>query len=294
MVTRARFEWVLRLGTWLATGMATTALAATDGLRGAGKFNPAHETVNVFAAIEEGRLEVKLIPRDSTRCNLLIKNVSDKPVNVAMPEVFAAVPVLAQFGNNQFGNDQFGNNPFANANNKGAPQRLGVGNPFGNRFGNQGNLKMMNNNGPRFNLPMGNRRGGRAIFAPFNVAPEKVARLTLSSVCLEHGKKEPRSCMAYTIKPIEAATEKAEAHEICRLLGRGQIDQPVAQAAAWHLANELDWEALAAKRVRVLGYGHKRYFSPGQLALAKGAVDAAFAATARRDHPELAQGPGEP
>ena len=287
MVTRARFGWVLRLGTWLAAGMATTVLAASGGLKGAGEFNPDHETVDVFTAIEEGRLEAKLIPRGSRQCNLLIKNVSDKPVNVAMPDVFAAVPVLAQFGNNQFGND-----PIGNADNKGAPQQLGVGNPFGNPFGNRRNPNVMNNNGGQFNMPVPDRRDDRAVFAPFNVAPEKVARLTLPSVCLEHGKKEPRSSMAYTVKPIDAATEKAEAHEICRMLGRGEIDQRVAQAAAWHLANDLGWDALAAKRVRVLGYGHRRYFAPEQLALAKDAVGDAFAAAARRERPALAQGPG--
>ena len=289
MATHTRFRWVLRLGTWLAMGMATTVLAAPDNPKGAGQFNPDHETVDVFAAIEEGRLEAKLIPRNSRQCNLLIKNLSDKPVNVAMPDVFAAVPVLAQFNNNQNGND-----PFANANNKGAPQQLGVGNPFGNPFGNRGNMNMMNNNGRQFNLPVPNRPGGRAMFAPFNVSPEKVARLTLPAVCLEHGKKEPRSSMAYAIKPIDAATDKAQAHEICRMLGRGEIDQRVAQAAAWHLANELSWEALAAKRVHVRGLGHKRLYSRQQLALAKDAVGEAFAVAARREHPVLANAPAKP
>ena len=297
MVTRAHFGWVLRLGTWLAAGMATTVLAAPDGLKGAGKFNPDHETVDIFAAIEEGRLEAKLIPRDSKQCNLLIKNVSDKPVNVVMPDVFAAMPVLAQFGNDQIGNhqignDQIGNNPFGNPGNNGGPQRLGVGNPFGNPLGNRGNVNMMNNNAQQFNLPVPGRRDDRAVFAPFNVAPEKVARLTLPSVCLDHGKKEPRPSMAYTIEPIHTATEKAEAHEICRMLGRGEIDQRVAQAAAWHLANELSWDALAAKRVRVLGHGQRRYFAPQELASAKDAVGDAFAAVARREHPVLAQGRG--
>jgi hypothetical protein len=287
MATCAHFGRVLRLGTWLlVAGMATTVLAASGSLKGAGKFNPDHETVDFFTAIEEGRLEAKLIPRDSKQCNLLIENVSDKPVNVAMPDVFAAVPVLAQLRNNQFGNNQFGN-----ANNMGAPQQLGVGNRFGNQFGNQGNMNMMNNNPQQFNLLVPDRLDDRANFAPFNVAPEKVARLTLPSVCLEHGKKEPQSSMAYTVKPIDAATEKAQAHEICRMLGRGEIDQRVAQAAAWHLANDLGWDALAAKRVRVLGYGHRRYFTPQQLALAKDAVGDAFAAAARREPPVLARGP---
>lgn len=290
MATCARFGWVLPLSTWLAVATATTLLPASDGLKGAAKFNPDHPTVDFFTAIEEGQLEVKVIPRDSKRCNLLIKNVSDQAVNVAMPDAFAAVPALAQFGNdpfgnNQLGNNQLGNNPFANPNQGGAPQRLGVGNPFGNRA----NMNINNGNPGQLNLPMQGRRDDRRILAPFNVAPEKVARLTLPSVCMEHGRKEPRPSMAYTVKPIDAATEKTQAHEVCRMLGRGEIDQRVAQAAAWHLANDLGWEELAAKRVRIVRHGHRPYFAPEELTRAKNAVDLAFAAAARREHPVLAQ-----
>ena len=59
------------------------------------------------------------------------------------------------------------------------------------------------------------------------------------------------------------------------------------------LANDLGWDALAAKRVRVLGYGQRRYFTPEELALAKDAVGAAFATAARRELPILAKGPGK-
>ena len=284
MATCARFGWVAPLWTWLAVAMATTVLPAPEGLRGAGKFNPDHQTVDFFAAIDEGQLEVKVIPRDSKQCSLLIKNLSEVALNVAMPDALAAIPALAQFGNNPMGNNQVGNNPFANAN-RGAPQQLGVGNPFGNR----GNMNINNGNPGQLNQPMQGRRDGRPILAPFNVAPEKVARLTLPAVCLEHGKKEPRPSMAYTVKPIDAATQTTQAHEICRMLGRGQLDQRVAQAAAWHLVNDLGWEEMAAKRVRILGYGHRPFFAAEELTQAKDAVDHAFAAAAQREPPILAQ-----
>ncbi len=302
MVTCARIGCGLRIATWVLAATVVAAPAAAGGLRGAAKFNPDHETVDVFTAIEDGRLEAKLIPCDSRQCNLLIKNLSDKPLNVTLPDVLAAVPVLAQFNNNQFNNDPFNNNQLDNnAQNNNAPQTLGIGNPFGNQpgnqfgnqpgnqFGNQRNPNMMNRRQQLLNLPGVNRRNNGPAFAPFNVAPEKTARLTVPSVCLEHGKKEPRPSMAYTIKPIDTVTDKAEAHEICRMLGHGEIDQRVAQAAAWHLANDMPWDKLAAKRIRVLGYGKKPYFTAGQLAQAKDAVGEAYAAAGERKRPVLAK-----
>lgn len=63
-----------------------------------GAFNPADETVDMFQAIEEGRIAVKLIPKDSTEGRIFIQNKAGKPLNVKLPPAFAARPVLAQMG----------------------------------------------------------------------------------------------------------------------------------------------------------------------------------------------------
>ena len=63
----------------------------------------------MFAAIEKGDISVKLIPKDSTESQVLIKNETDKPLNVKLPDAFAGVPVLAQqggFGGGGGGNHQ--------------------------------------------------------------------------------------------------------------------------------------------------------------------------------------------
>ena len=46
--------------------------------------------------MEKGQIAVKLIPKDSTQCRVLIENKTDKPLTVKLPETFAGVPVLAQ------------------------------------------------------------------------------------------------------------------------------------------------------------------------------------------------------
>jgi len=51
----------------------------------------------------------------------------------------------------------------------------------------------------------------------------------------------------YEMKPLESFTDKPDVIALCNMFGRGEIDQEAAQAAAWHLANDLSWQELAAK-----------------------------------------------
>jgi hypothetical protein len=53
--------------------------------------------VELFAAIDEGAVDVVLIPRDSKKVTIQVKNKTDKPLTVKLPAAFAGVPVLAQF-----------------------------------------------------------------------------------------------------------------------------------------------------------------------------------------------------
>ena len=95
----------------------------------------------------------------------------------------------------------------------------------------------------------------------FNVPPEKVGKLDVMTVCLEHGKREPRPSMKYEIKPIESFTDKVEVHELCRMLGTGRISQRAAQVAAWHLTGDMSFQQLAAKRIRHANGISRPYFS---------------------------------
>jgi hypothetical protein len=256
-----------------AVALAPVFLMGDDRIKGVREFSSHDPTVDIFSGIETGALDVKLIPKDSTECRLLIKNKTDKPLNVSLPDVFAGTPVLAQRRPGLF--DDFGG-----GNNSGsAAQQLGIGNPFGNNF--QGNFQ---GGGNQFlNMPpWGNNRGpgmGRGLgpgLGPFNVAPEKVAQLKLQSVCLDPGKPNPRPQMAYQIKPIDGATDKPEVHMVCRMLGYGRLSQRAAQAAAWHLNNGMSWKQLAAMRHRSAIAGiSKPVFTRRQLAEGKKAAERA-------------------
>jgi hypothetical protein len=217
--------------------LAMAALAVEQRPRSAkgksGQYDPDAQTVEMFAAIEKGVISVKLIPKDSTQSKIVIENKTDKPLNVKLPEAFAGVPILGQVG-------------------AGAP---GVGGGGRNRSGGSGNAGNQGVGGG-----MGGMGGGM-----FNVPPEAVGKLNVPTVCLDHGKREPRAAIPYEIKPIENYTTKPGVRELCEMLGNGQVSRRAAQAAAWHLNNDMSWEKLGAKRLVHASGLSQPYFNPQEL-----------------------------
>jgi hypothetical protein len=248
MTTDVR-KWGLRcFGVAALLLLATAAFAVEDRPRPTkiGEYNPDAQTVEMFAAMEKGIIAVKLIPRDSTQAKIVIENKTDKPLNVKLPDAFAGVPALPQAG-------------------IGAP---GVGGGSRNRSGtggNQGNQGMGGGMGG-----MGGMGGGM-----FSVPPEAVGKLNVPTVCLDHGKREPRAAIPYDIKPIDSYTTKPGVRELCQMLGNGQINRRAAQAAAWHLNNDMTWEQLAAKRLHRASGLSQPYFAPEEIRAAMQAASTA-------------------
>ena len=56
------------------------------------------KTVELFAAMESGDIDVKLIPKDSKQSTVLIENKLNSPLRIKLPDAFAGVPVLGQMG----------------------------------------------------------------------------------------------------------------------------------------------------------------------------------------------------
>jgi hypothetical protein len=220
-------NWRLRgLGSAVALFLLTAAVVAASGK--IGEYNPNDQSVEMFAAIEKGNIAVRLIPKDSTQCRIRIENKTDKPLNVKLPEAFAGVPVLAQLAD--------------------PGQRAGSG----GRSGGGGGQAMGGGMGGMGGMGMG----------MMNVPPERVGQLNATTVCLEHGKHEPRANIPYEIRPLESFTTKSGVRELCQMLSAGKIGQRAAQAAAWHLNNDMTWEELAAKRLKHANGTSEPYFSP--------------------------------
>jgi hypothetical protein len=228
------------LGLTLASLVLTaTVFAADSRSRGkVGEPSPDNATVEMFAAIDKGDIAVQLSFKDMTQCRVRIENKTDKAMNIKLPEAFAGVPVLAQ--------------------RQGGAGRNAGGSGTGGRSGG-GNQSM---GGGMGGMGMGGMGMGMGMM---NVPPERVGQLNVTTVCLEHGKHEPRPDIPYEIKPMESFTTKAGVRELCQMLGNGQIDQRAAQAAAWHLNNDMSWQDLAAKRIRHATGTTEPYFSPQEI-----------------------------
>ena len=205
-------------------------------------------TVELFDAIKSGDLEVRVIAKDASGGNVLMRNTTKKPLSIKLPEVLAAVPVAAQFGGPGLG---LGNPGGGNAligggnggNGAGANQAVGGGFQGGNFPGGGQPGGGQNNGFPGGAFPGGAFPGGGL----FNIDPEKVGKLKMTSVCLEHGQPNPNPHIKYELQPIEAVTKNPETIETLRMLVRGEVDQRSAQAAAWHLANGRTWNQLASQ-----------------------------------------------
>ena len=177
------------------------------------------EEVEFFAAIDAKDLEATMVPNDSKKVTLQIKNNTDKPLAVRLPPAFAGVPVLAQFG----GPGGLLGGP-GGGGGGGAPQALGMGMPGGG----------------------GNFLGGGVM----NIPPGKVLKVKRKAVCLEYGKPEPGPRIPYKILPLEEVSDDAALAEMLHVLGHDKLNQRVAQIIAWHFANDMSWEQLAGLTVK--------------------------------------------
>jgi hypothetical protein len=230
------------------------------------------QPVELFEAMKSGEIQVEFIPKDTKGATVTIHNKSDKPLSVKLPEAFAGMPVLAQFGGGGLGGGGLGGGGLGGGGLGGGGLGGGGGQGLGGGFGGGGGG--FGGGGGGFG---GGGLGGGGGF--FNVEPEKVGRIKVATMCLEHGKDDPNPRMKYEIRPIDALTKDTRVVELCKMLGRGEVPQNAAQAAAWHLANGLSWQELAVKdRYRSQFTGQsQRFFSPLEMELAMRIATAASA-----------------
>jgi hypothetical protein len=205
------------------------------------------QSVDLFAAKEAGQVEVKFIPKDSTRATIFITNKTDGPLSIDLPEVFAGVPVLAQFGGGGGGRVGGGGGGFGGG---GGGGNQGVGGGLGGGGG-------------------GGFGGGGGGGGAFNVEPGAVGKFRVPCVCLEHGKDDPKPRIEYDLVPVETLSSDPKVTAVLQMLGRGQIDQTAAQAAAWHLTDNLSWQEMANKvKIQHLNGTREMYFNANQLTAA--------------------------
>lgn len=248
------------------------------------QYDPDAEKVELFQGMKDGKFAVKVIANDEMGGKAQIKNLTDKPLTVQLPDGVVGVQVLQQFGCG--GGCGFG----GCGGGGGASGGGGQNQPFGGGLGGGG----LGGGGLGGGLGGGGFGGGGGGF--FSIPPQKIVQVPYTSVCLAHGKPEPRPQHNYRLVPVDDYTEDPALRELIRIVGTGKVNKQAAQAAAWHLADKMSWQELAAKSVRRLGGGGTYpYFSRAELFAAQQMVALAQARAKERakDKTEEPASPGE-
>jgi len=230
-----RFNFALALsGAALLVGGLSSAWADSS----AKSPTVAPQQIEMFSGMRDGRLDVKIVARNDRAARVFITNNSDQPVSVQLPEAFAAVPALAQFGGGGAGGGG------------GRSTTTGGGNQSaGGGFGGGGQG--------------GGGGGGGGLFS---VPPEETGKIDVALVCLDHGLRDPSSSKPYKIVPADEHLDRPAVIELLKAFGRGELQHGAAQAAVWHLNSDMNWQQLAAKLQGTRrNFRRPPYFSPAEI-----------------------------
>ena len=221
-------------------------------------FDPNAEQKELFAAIEEGTVEYKMVMQNSKEGVLLLENKTQAPISLELPHSIVGVQIFPQFG--AAGGGTFGATGGAGGAGGAGGGQQAVGGGMGGGMAGGG-------------TGMGMGGGGF-----FSIPAEKAVAVPIHSVCLEYGKREPSSRSTYMLMKPEDYTQDKTLQELIGLVAQGRIDRDVAQAAAWHVSSKLSWQDLATKTVNNFGAaGPRSMFSPAHIAAAQNLVSLAVA-----------------
>lgn len=204
--------------------------------------------LNVFEGMQSRQIEVKLTQKSEKSGTLFLRNPTKESVTVQFPESFVGIHVT---------NPNF---IAAGANGQAFPQRSGAS--IAQSTGNSINFPSKTVTQSDAPEPASLDKVEAETADPKALA-EKAAResakqrqvkvpagktiqLPVTSVCLEYGKPEPNSKMAYLIIPVERYSRNPILHELLPLFAKRRISQKTAQAAAWHVSNGLTWVELSS------------------------------------------------
>lgn len=223
------------------------------------QYNPDAPKVGMFEGIEQNLINVRMVATDSLGGSLFVENLTGEALSVELPPALVGVQVLPQFGGG-FGGQGGGLG--------------GQGGGFGGQGGQGGQNQSVGGGGQGGGLGGqqggglgGGQGGGGGGF--FSVPPEMIARVPYQSVCLEHGKAEPRPSITYkVIRPEEYSSDPALG-ELLKMVAAGRVEKQAAQAAAWHISSGMSWQQLASKAYNHINAPDSPYFQPQTLQLAQ-------------------------
>jgi hypothetical protein len=120
------------------------------------------------------------------------------------------------------------------------------------------------------NMPgagFGNGANGPNMIGPgiFSVPSDSTVKIPLTTVCLSHGKPDPRPRVKYRLVKLEDFSDDPVLHETLTLFAAGNVDIETAQAAAWHLTDKMSWEELRHKQIERMLFEPEPFFGQGKV-----------------------------
>ena len=225
------------------------------------------KTVEMFQAMDQGLLTVDYIGKDATEANLIFRNKSKEPLNVVLPQTFGAVPVLAQMMGGGMGGGGMGMGGMGGGGmgggGMGGGGMGGGGQGMGGGMGGGGMGGGGMGGGGMGGMGMGGGgMGGMGMGGMMRVDTDRPQKMTVATLCLEHGKPDPNPRMKYKVVRLSQVNDSPVIEELCKALAAGKVNQNTAQAAAWHVANGMTWEELVRKPRVISEYtGIEMFFS---------------------------------
>ena len=221
-----------------AVALAADATWAKTKVDAKAKEEVAAKEVEMFAAMKSGELDVQIIARSDRDARVIISNKTDAPLNIKLPEAFAAVPSSP--------------NSAAVAADRAAAAWVGGGGGQQSSGGGMGGG--------------GGGMGGGGGGGMFSIPAEDTAKIDVKTVCLDHGLRNPSSSKPYKIVPADSHVKDPAVVELLKAYGRGELEEGAAQAAAWHLNSQMPWQALATKLTgTVRNQNRSPYFNTAQI-----------------------------
>jgi len=255
----ARFVGILVFAS-VACPLAVSALAAERSTPAASVSTTDSYSGDIFDAEASQLVTLRYIPNDAKSAQVIVVNRTNRPLTLRLPNNFVGVPVLAQMG----GMGGMG----------GGRGMGGGGQATGGGMGGMGGGGMGGMGGGG----MGGMGGG----GMFSIPPERSRTFRVPTVCLEYGKPEPSPRQTYKLIRTDSYSSDPKLGLVLASLGRGELPQKVAQAAAWHLSSGLSWQKLAAEMIdHAGGTPDEPYFSPAELMAANRVVAVATEMVAR-------------
>ncbi len=197
-------------------------------IRGQSPTTASPTEVELFDAIRNGRIAVRVVPTSYFMVTMTVQNRTRQPLKVKTPEVFAAVAtrrLRAWQTASRRGRSQ---NDYAPQYDPGGTQSLG-----GSFYYGDASPGAQSESQPK-------RKP-----AEFTLLPAGRVTVKIPTFCMEFGLPDPNPRIAYTLVPLEVVTRNRAIKKVLTEFGQGKHHQAVAQLAMWHVANGTPWEKLA-------------------------------------------------